>query len=237
MDGPAGKSTRDDRYCPGCTASLSAPARFCPRCGLAVASHPFREGRGAVFGLLALALFSGVVIAGWSAVWSGEYGGLYGAQARPETGPVEATLELAAADVRHAADELFNQVVDAAVAGDTMQLQAFLPMAVMAYQEASPLDADGLFHLSTLQRIGNTPEESLASARWLLERDPNHLLGLGAAAEASLELGWDDEAASYYARLVEVFDAQVERPLAEYLGHSDLLERMKGDAEAFLGVR
>lgn len=170
-------------------------------------------------------------------MWSGEYGGLYGAETRRESGPVEGALELAAADVRHAADGLFNQVVDAAVAGDTMQLQAFLPMAVMAYQEAFPLDADGLFHLSTLQRIGNTPEESLASARWLLERDPNHLLGLGAAAEASLELGWDDEASSYYARLVKVFDVQADRPLAEYLGHSALLERMKGDAEAFLGVR
>jgi hypothetical protein len=232
MGGLTGNGGLDESACLGCASPLAAAARFCPRCGLAVARAPF--GRGAVLGAVAFALLSGVVVAGWSAVWTGDLDGLYGAESARDNGVPEATLEIAAADVRKAADELFNQVVDAAGAGDTVQLRAFLPMAVMAYLEAGPLDADGIFHLATLQRIGDAPEESLASALALLDRDPDHLLGLGAAAEASLDLGRRRDAARYYERFTDVFETQADRPLGEYLGHAALLERMKRDSDAFL---
>jgi len=235
MNGATAGETGDDRYCSDCGGSLARSASYCPSCGLPVARSLLSDFRSVGAVMLGFAAFSMLFVGGWTMVWPDGYSGLEGVA--PNAGPLEGTLELGGVDPRQAADDLFNQVVDAAAVGDSMLLQAFLPLAVMAYQEAVPLDPDGLFHLSTLQRIADTPDTSLESALSILDRDPSHLLGLAAAAEAALELGWEEDAAQYYANFMDVFDVQAERPLTEYLGHSSLLERMRGDAVDFLASR
>jgi hypothetical protein len=145
----------------------------------------------------------------------------------------EGTLTLDAVDPRAVADDLFNRVVDAAATGDSAQLPAFLPLAVGAFGEAGPLDPDGLFHLATLLRIGERGEESLLTALAILDVDPDHLLGLGAAAEASRLAGRD--AVSFYRRIMEVYDVQIQRPLDEYLGHASFT-RVRADAEGWAEV-
>jgi hypothetical protein len=136
-----------------------------------------------------------------------------------------------------AADRLFNRVMQATSAGDSAQAQAFLPMAIAAYQRARPLTLDGIFHLSMLNRTAMNLEAALDNALEILEQDPNHLLGLAAAAEAAIELGEPDEAEVHYRHLAAIYDAEVQRALPEYDQHSLIVDVLKEDAERFLAGR
>jgi hypothetical protein len=136
-----------------------------------------------------------------------------------------------------AADRLFNRVMMSVSQGDSAAAQQFLPMAIGAYNRARPLTHDGLFHLSMLNRTANNLEAALDNAVEILDDDPDHLLGLAAAAEASIELGELDEAERYYSHMAEVYDAQVARGLQEYADHSQIVDVLKDDAERFLAER
>jgi tetratricopeptide (TPR) repeat protein len=136
-----------------------------------------------------------------------------------------------------AADRLFNRVMQATSSGDSAQAQAFMPMAIAAYQRAQPLSLDGLFHLSMLNRTAMNLEAALADALDILDQDPNHLLGLAAAAEAALEMGDFDEAEKHYRVLIEIYDVESQEPVQEYADHSMIVVRLKDDAEQFLAGR
>jgi tetratricopeptide (TPR) repeat protein len=156
--------------------------------------------------------------------------------------PVAGGSGVAAPDIStmtpiEAATRLFNRVMTAVSAGDSAQAQAFLPMAIAAYQRARPLDNDGLFHLSMLNRTAMNLEAALDNAIEILERDPNHLLGLAAAAEAAIELGELDEAERHYRQLTAVYEQEVARGLPEYDDHLAIVQVVDEDAERFLSGR
>ena len=136
-----------------------------------------------------------------------------------------------------AADRLFNRVMQATSSGDSAQAQAFLPMAIAAYQRARPLTLDGLFHLSMLNRTAMNLEAALDNALEILERNPDHLLGLAAAAEAAIELGELDEAELHYRHLADVYEGERQEELPEYDQHSLIVDVLKRDAERFLAER
>lgn len=230
--------------CRGCGARLPAGLRFCTACGAPVGGARPASARGGgearrgrpdlgwwVAGLLLLAV---VVVAGVSLLRSpGDSspptalgGGATGAGAPPD---------LSAMTPREAADRLFNRVMSAAAREDTDEANAFLPMAIAAYERAAPLDDDGFFHLSLLHRAAAEYEASLAAAESGLVGNPDHLLNLSAAAEASLELGRIEEGRSYYRRMLDAWDREVAAGRAEYEEHSPLLRLIREDAEALLG--
>jgi len=132
---------------------------------------------------------------------------------------------------------LFNRVMTAISVGDSAEAQAFVPMAIAAYELARPLDHDGLFHLSMLNRTAMNLEAALDNALEVLEEDPNHLLALAGAAEAAIELGLPDKAEEHYRRIVEIYDAERTRPLEEYDMHSRIVVVLKDDAERYLAGR
>jgi len=136
-----------------------------------------------------------------------------------------------------AADRLFNRVMQATSSGDSAQARAFLPMAIAAYQRARPLTLDGLFHLSMLNRTAMNLEAALDNALEILERNPDHLLGLAAAAEAAIELGELDEAELHYRHLADVYEGERQAQLPEYDQHSLIVDVLKQDAERFLAGR
>ena len=136
-----------------------------------------------------------------------------------------------------AANRLFNRVMTAVAAEDSIEAQQFMPMAIGAYERARPLDHDGLFHLSMLQRTAMQLEAALGTAEEILEDNPNHLLGLSAAAKAAVELGRDDIAAAYYEHVLEVYESQIEQDIPEYMDHAPITGNLKIEAEAFLGDR
>ena len=110
----------------------------------------------------------------------------------------------------------------------------FQPMAVQAFQIAEPLDLDGVFHMALLQQLSD-PAATLATAKRMLEAEPDHVLGLGMAGEASAATGDQVAATEYFSRLLEVYDVQFARNLPEYDGHRNIVVQMKATAEASLG--
>lgn len=136
-----------------------------------------------------------------------------------------------------AADRLFTRVMNAVSQGDSAQAQAFVPMAIAAYQRAEPLSLDGRFHLSMLNRTAMNLEAALDDALQILEADPDHLLGLAAAAEAAIELGLADEAADHYRQLLDVYDAEMAVPLDEYVAHRAIVDVIDEDAQRYLAGR
>jgi hypothetical protein len=105
-------------------------------------------------------------------------------------------------------------------AGNNERASFFLPMAIAAYRQAGPLDADGLYHLSLLEAAAGQHAESRATAERILATAPNHLLGLGAAAEAAAESGDSAAAAAFYRRFLQAYDDEIARSLPEYRDHA-----------------
>lgn len=233
--------------CPSCNSENPQGRRFCGSCGAPLQRAPAAptgvgassvpDGRAAwwVAGVLLVVLLS---VGGWSLL--SDSGSATPASAgfpAPQPGALgpAPNIDLNAMTPREAADRLFNRVMGALAQRDTMEVINFLPMAIDAYEIARPLDLDGLFHLSLLQRAGMRYEEALATAQEALAEDPDHLLNLSAAAEAARELGMDDLAAEYFGHVIEVWDqerARTDRP--EYDEHAPLLPSILTDATEFV---
>ena len=227
------------RFCAQCGAPLGAEASFCSQCGAAAAPprRPRREAAKAVVGganlpwwIAGATLFGLIVAIGLSMSRPGPGGAA--ANGAPAAGP--AAVDLSSMTPREAADRLYNRVMEAVSAGDSIEAQAFFPMAIAAYERARPLDHDGLFHLSMLQRSAMDLEGALATAREVLAEEPDHLLALSAAAAAARELGLDEEAAEHYRHLLEVYDAEVAAGRPEYDLHSRMMTALPDTARAFL---
>ncbi len=135
---------------------------------------------------------------------------------------------------REAADRLFNRIVAAQEVGDSVEMVSFLPMAVAAYERAQPLDADGSFHLSLLQRLSLDFAGARATAEAVLVGRPDYLLALHAAAEAARAEGDMDAARTYFQRFAEKYDSERAGGDQDYQIHELLLPSMLRDAQEFL---
>lgn len=219
--------------CRGCQAPLVPGARYCVACGrpvrAAASNLPWYIAGAALVALVAVVL---AVV-------------LRSAQPAPEAGPAIAAApatdgsSMPAAPPltgtpREQADRLFNRIMQASAAGDSAEVSFFLPMALAAYRQAGPLDADGLYHLSVLEVAAGDPAAARATAERILEAEPDHLLGLAAAARAARDAGENAAARRYYARLLEVYDVQRQRALPEYGDHAAILPVYQEEARRFL---
>jgi len=239
------------KFCNQCGASVGADA------GAAGASVTRGTGAGSVLAehraaaaatlgganlpwwIAGAALFGLILVIGWSVVHSqnptaqrpGEAGPAAGAAGNAAMGA--STIDLSKMSPQEAADRLFNHVMTDLANGDTTDALNFQPMAVQAYQVAEPLDLDELFHLSLLEGLRD-PETALGTAKRILKTDPDHLLGLGAAAQWSLALGDTAAALGYYKHFLKVYDAQVAKKLPEYEAHKEYLAEVKPEAQAFV---
>lgn len=239
------------RFCNQCGAELGAGAKFCNQCGekvvggggARVPAGAHREAAASVVGgqnlpwwIAGVAMFGLIVFAGVQMV---RPAGPVVPAAQPVApfagGGAGTPPDLSSMTPREAADRLFDRVMTYVSANDSSQAQAFLPMALGAYERAQPLDHDGLFHLSLLHRVAGDSDAALADATQVLRDDPNHILALTAAAEAAAEMGRTDEARQYYQHLLDVLDAETARALPEYQAHQTIMQSVRGEAQAFLG--
>ena len=143
-------------------------------------------------------------------------------------------VDLSSMTPREAADRLFNRVMTSVSSDDSSEVINFLPMAIRAYELAEPLDADGKFHLSLLHLTATLNEEGLADVEEILDEQPDHLLGLAAAADASLALGDTASARVYYRRWLDVYDTEMARNVPEYGHHAQMMPEMRAKAEALM---
>ena len=150
--------------------------------------------------------------------------------AGPATGA--AGVDLSSMTPREAADRLFNRVMTAVAADDSTEVVTFLPMAIRSFELAEPLDADGKFHLVLLHLTGQFNAEALEGAEEILSEQPNHLLGLAMAGDASLALGDSASARGYYGRWLDAYETETAKDLLEYRDHSAMFPEMQATAEA-----
>jgi hypothetical protein len=242
------------RFCNQCGSEVAGGAKFCNQCGetvpgggprAPVESGARREAVASVVGgqnlpwwIAGVAMFGLIVFAGVQMVTPGGPAAPAAASpAAPFANGGGTPPDLSNMSPREAADRLFDRVMTAVSASDSIQAQSFLPMALGAYEMAQPLDHDGLFHLSLLNRVAGNLEDALANATQVLDIDPNHVLALAAAAEAAVEMGRTEDATTYYGHLLDVIEAEIERALPEYVAHSRILESVRADATAYLAGR
>ena len=153
----------------------------------------------------------------------------------PATPAGASNVDLSTMAPRQAADRLFNRVMAAALAGEATEVRNFLPMAISAHEMVEDLDADGKFHLVMLRLQGSQNEDALVTAEGILAQQPDHLLGLAGAADASLALGDSASARAFYQRWLDSYDSEMAKDLSEYGDHSVLLPTMRATAHALLG--
>ena len=232
--------------CRSCGGPLPAGTRVCTACGTPVggaaagAAAPAPSRTGAPSGpdigwwVAGGLLFIVIVLVGVSLLSTPEPAPVAAGPLAPAPAPsgAGAPPDLSSMTPREAADRLFNRVMTAAAQEDTAEANTFLPMAQDAYELARPLNEDGLFHLSLLQRAAGEIEASLATAEEGLQSNPDHLLNLSAAAEASLQLGNADAGVGYYQRMLEAWDREIALGRPEYEEHAPLLPLLREDAEA-----
>ncbi|MEM7416576.1 MAG: zinc-ribbon domain-containing protein [Gemmatimonadota bacterium] len=246
------------RFCNECGSELTPGSKFCSECGAAVgagaaapaaaaATRDTGERRAAAaeavggqnlpWWIAGAAMFVMIFMIGLNMVQPGGPPAPTAGTAPAVTPTGGTPPDLSQITPTQAADQLFNRVMGSVEAGDDAAAQQFMPMAIAAHQRAEPLDLDRRFHLSWLNRLAGNFEAALADAVEILDQDPNHLLGLASAAEASIELGEFDAAADYYRHMVEIYDAEAQRPLPEYSSHARIVTVLKRDAERFLAGR
>lgn len=210
-------------------------ARYCTQCGEALRDRapvlPWAIAGAAVVGLLVVLLApitrSPEAAGPQAGAMPPALGGAAGSGESGSPPPLTGTP-------REQADRLFNRVMQASASGDTSQASFFMPMAVAAYQRIDDLDADGVYHLSLLHAADGDEATAQATAERILDASPNHLLGLGAAAQAAAARGDDDTARRYYERLLEHFDSEQQRALPEYADHASILPAYRTDAQRYL---
>ena len=236
-----------ERFCPECGAQMSMTAKYCNQCGNRIRASEHRAAATATLGgknlpwwIAGAAMIALIAMLGIQMM---QRGGPSTPSASPVTNQsgvgamTGSPPDLSSMTPVEAANRLFNRVMTAIAAEDSIEAQQFMPMAIGAYERARPLDHDGLFHLSMLQRTAMQLEAALGTAEEILEDNPNHLLGLSAAAKAAVELGRDDIAAAYYEHVLEVYESQIEQDIPEYMDHAPITGNLKIEAEAFLGDR
>jgi hypothetical protein len=133
---------------------------------------------------------------------------------------------------RMVADQLFNRAMMAHETGQTPQAAVLLPEAITAYQGLEPLDADGLFHLASLQFADGDMAGARATADRILATAPNHLLGLATAARASQKSA-PNEAKDFWRRYLAAFGEQQGRA-PEYRHHGQLFPILNSEANEFI---
>ena len=226
--------------CPKCGHEPPAGARFCNLCGTAVAAGGDVAGAASPRGpanqavwYMAGALMVGLILVVAYPVY-GPGRGSPGAPP-PATPASASNVDLSTMTPRQAADRLFNRVMTAASAGDATEVRNFLTMAISAHEMVEDLDPDGKFHLVMLRLQGSQNEDALVTAEEILAGQPDHLLGLAGAADASLALGDSASARAFYQRWLDSYDSEMAKALSEYGDHSVLLPTMRETAQALLG--
>ncbi len=244
MKCPNCQTQSDGRYCPSCGGPLKgatcrvcgaphvAGATFCTQCGESVLPRKTSSLPWIIAGASLVAL---IVVLILPALRESPAGISMGGGAAPMAGATGGGLAPLTGTPREQADRLFNRVMQERENGNLEQAAFFLPMAVQAYQQAGPLDADGLYHLSILQAASSDLDGALSTAKLILDTTPDHLLGLAAAAEAASQLGDDAAARGYWQRYIQVYDAEKQKPIQEYLDHARILPDYLETARALAG--
>ena len=235
--------TAGGKFCPNCGASLAGAAcrscnakllpgaRFCTQCGTATRAVVAAQNRlpwliaGGAILVAALALVLPALRGDGGPATNAPFDGTAATGALP---PLTGTT-------REQADRLFNRIMQERETGNIDQARFFAPMAIQAYQAAEPLDADGYYHLSLIHIVAGDFDAARRAAQQILSLEPQHLLGLAAAAEAALAAGDTAGADQAWGRYLDALQTERAKQKPEYLDHGTMLSRYEQNARARIG--
>lgn len=229
--------------CRECNAALPAGARFCTNCGTSVTGKLAPRSSNMPWIVAALAVLVALSVLLRPAVLgkpdgATEDGRVPINQVQDDAGPSSMASNGSppplSGSPRENADRLFNRIMTERESGDTAKARTFLPMAYQAYEMAGDLDADGLYHLSLLQTFGREYAAGRATAERILAQNPDHLLGLSAAASAARGAGDNAAARAFYSRFLNAYAAESQLKYPEYLDHGRMFPSLKEEAEAYV---
>jgi hypothetical protein len=230
-------------------------AKFCAECGgpLASTSTPPARGRLSARGDAVLKWFvAGTVVLALHAIAiilavrgaggrGGEVAGaapagLAGSAGAATTGG-RATTDLSAMTPREAADRLYDRIARAGEGGDTAQVAFFGPMALQAYANVTPLDADARLHIGLVHLALGEPAGARAQADTIARESRTHLFGPLLLARAAEARGDAAGARAAYRAYLDRYEAERAKRLTEYEQHGTMLEQARAAAERAAGGR
>jgi hypothetical protein len=229
--------------CANCATALSPGARYCHRCGTPVGgTSPASKGLAGVlpWAVAALALVSLIAL-----VVGQRFGARPGAatvanvaegsNAQPDAPFAGAERGMPRApDISQLtpaqrAERLYDRIMTEHEAGRAENVQAFMPMAVAAYEMLGPLSLDQRYDLGRLGEVGGDTALARAQADTILRTRPTHLLGLILSARVARAERSEPRARAFDARLLAGEASERAAALPEYLLH-------KSDIDAALAA-
>jgi hypothetical protein len=225
-----------ERTCNACGAKLSARSKFCPDCGKAVGPAQAVSAPASASSFLPW-LIAGVAVVALATTIIIAVTRRPGPAAAPGAAPFAGGQTGPAPDIsnmtpREQADRLFNRVMESSTTGDTARVGFFGPMAINAYANISPLDADARLHLGMIHLTLGDAASALAQADSIQREAPEHLFGPLLAARAAEAAGTDARRRTAYAALLARWDAERAKNLTEYQQHDADLQAARSTAQS-----
>ncbi|HET9635044.1 MAG TPA: zinc ribbon domain-containing protein [Gemmatimonadaceae bacterium] len=238
--------------CSACAAELSPGAKFCHRCGTQVGAKPAATVDSRtnalpwiVAALAFLALFAMAAGRGFTARPSSTVDGSQnalpqaglddrGAPADPEA--VRAP-DISSMSPQERADRLYNRVMTLATEGKVDSVQFFAPMALIAYRDLAPFNADERYDMGRIGEVAGALPFAKAQADSILLANPNHLLGLILEARLATIAGDTTQLRAYERRLLAAEKPELATKRDEYTRHQDDISNALSQARKSSGKK
>jgi hypothetical protein len=228
--------------CRTCNTRLSPGARFCHRCGVpagTVAATARRERTAWIIAGTAVLLALLVVVwrAGGARPTVPDMGnaGNTGAAGAGGALPAGRAPDISSLSPRQRFDRLYERVVRAAEAGDTLTVVQFTPMALGAYALLDTVDADARYHAAMIQLAVGDDAAALALADTIQTNAPEHLFADIVRGEVAD--GRNDTAGltRAYQSFLDHYSREMRAGRIEYQEHRPILDDFSTRAKASLG--
>ena len=135
------------------------------------------------------------------------------------------------------ADRLYNRVMTLATEGKVDSVQFFAPMALIAYRDLAPYNADERYDMGRIGEVAGAIPFAKAQADSILLSNPNHLLGLILEARLATIAGDTALLRSYERRLLAAEKPELATRREEYTRHQDDISNALVQARKSLGTK
>lgn len=124
------------------------------------------------------------------------------------------------------ADALFDRVMRLSEEGKRDSVQFFAPMAIGIYEQLQPLDLDQRFDMGTVALAAGMYPVARAQADTILQKDPDHLLGLILLSRTARASGAASDADRADATFAKIASTEVRKApeKVEYQRHKNDIE-------------
>ncbi len=128
------------------------------------------------------------------------------------------------------AEHLFDRVMLFSEQGRPDCVQAFMPMALSAYESLPSLNLGAHYDIGRLGEVSGDTALAAAEVDTILKKNPTHLLGLFLAAHVA-KLRHDSTAErTFYRRFLAAEPSERTKSLPEYLAHANDIAVADGEA-------